>query len=119
MLVVEDAEALRSAYRMVLEARGLEVREAVSAREAESELERSRPDAVVADLGLPDARGVEAARRIREAAPDVPLLVLTGRDDPDVRSRCREMEVADFRVKPFGGRDLADRIQSLLRCSGG
>lgn len=119
VLVVEDAESLRSAYRLVLESRGLDVREAPSAEEAVTEIGRAPPDAVIADLGLPDARGAEAARRIREAAPRVPLLVLTGRDEPELRSECERLEVADYRVKPFGGSDLADRVESLLRCSPG
>jgi DNA-binding response OmpR family regulator len=119
VLLVDDAASLRSAYRLILEARGLAVREAASAREAVDEIHRERPDAVVADLGLPDSSGIEAVRRIREAAPDVPLLILTGTDRPELRSRCRRMDVDDYRVKPLAGTDLAERIESLLRCSGG
>ncbi len=119
ILLVDDAASLRSAYRLILEARGLNVLEAASAREAVEEIDRERPDAVVADLGLPDSSGTQVVRRIREADPDVPLLVLTGTDRAELRSRCRGLDVDDYRVKPLGGADLAERIESLLRCSGG
>lgn len=119
VLLVDDVASLRSAYRLILEAGGLDVLEAASAGEAVEEIDRERPDVVVADLGLPDSSGTEVVRRIREADPDVPLLVLTGTDCAGLRSRCRGLEVDDYRVKPLGGADLADRIESLLRCSGG
>lgn len=119
VLLIDDAASLRSAYRLILEARGLVVREAASAREAVEEIDRERPDAVVTDLGLPDSSGTEVVRRIREADPDVPLLVLTGTDSSGLRTRCRGLDVDDYRVKPLAGSELAERIESLLRCSGG
>lgn len=114
VLLVEDDENLRSAYRLVLESRGLDVREAATAAEAARHLGQSLPDAVVADLGLSDAGGTMVVRRIREAAPGVSLLVITGHDDPELRSRCRELNVSAFEVKPVVGSVLADRIGELI-----
>lgn len=110
VLLVEDDEELTGAFRLVLEARGLEVETASSAREAESRLRGDGATTVVADLGLPDAAGTEVVRRLRSAAPDARVLVLTGEDDAETRHRCLEAGADEFMVKPVSGRDLADYL---------
>lgn len=114
VLLVEDEERLRSAYRLVLEARGFHVRDASTLEEAEAMLRAGAVDAVVADLGLPDADGPAAAVTLGERAPEAALVVLTGHDDPALRVRCREAGVAAFRVKPLVGSELADLVGELL-----
>ncbi len=59
----------------------------------------SKPEIVLLDLGLPDAKGLEAVRRIRSAAPDPPLLVLTGLDDETLAVESLKEGAQDYLVK--------------------
>lgn len=114
VLVVEDDRSLLDAYRLVLEARGISVLGVGTANEAEGTLREEGADAVVADLGLPDAEGPALVDRLREAAPGTPVLVLTGRDSPALREACRRRGAADYLVKPVRGGELADRLREFL-----
>lgn len=119
VLLVEDDASLIDAYRMVLEPRGLEVVGANTASEALSRLEEARPKAIVADLRLPDAHGPELLLALRKAAPEIPLLVLTGREPDRARDAGDEIDVAGYMTKPVSGAELAERIEELLRSSPG
>lgn len=119
VLLVEDDASLIDAYRMVLEPRGLEVVGANTASEALSRLEEARPKAIVADLRLPDAHGPELLLALRKAAPEIPLLVLTGREPDRARDAGDEIDVAAYMTKPVSGAELAKRIEELLRSSPG
>jgi len=119
VLLVEDDASLIDAYRMVLEPRGLEVVGANTASEALARLEEARPKAIVADLRLPDAHGPELLLALRKAAPEIPLLVLTGREPDRARDAGDEIDVAGYMTKPVSGAELAERIEELLRSSPG
>lgn len=110
VLLVEDDRELTNAFRLMLESRGLEVETASTAAGAEERLRNAAPSSVVADLGLPDASGPEVVHRLRRAAPDARVLVLTGTDDEDTRRRCLEAGADDFLVKPVSGGDLAEYL---------
>lgn len=114
VLLVEDDASLIDAYRMVLEPRGLEVVGATTASEALTRLEESRPGIIVADLRLPDAHGPELLLALRKAAPEVPLVVLTGREPGRARDAGDEIGVAGYLTKPVSGAELAERIERLL-----
>jgi two-component system cell cycle response regulator len=62
-------------------------------------LAKESPDVLVLDLGLPDAQGLESVRRVRQAAPEVPLLVLTGMSDGDLAVRSLQEGAQDYLVK--------------------
>lgn len=116
VLLVEDDENLRGAYRTLLEARGLSVLGAGSVGAA-LELLEEEPHLAVADLGLPDGDGTAVLDRLRRTAPELPVLVLTGTDSPDLRRDCRRLGAAGYLVKPVGGKELAARIREVLRFS--
>ena len=119
VLLVEDDASLIDAYRMVLEPRGLEVVGANTAAEALTRLDEVRPEVVVADLRLPDAHGPELLLALRKASPEIPLLVLTGREPDRARDAGDEIEVAGYMTKPVSGAELAERIEELLRSAPG
>lgn len=114
VLLVEDDDSLVDAYRMVLEPRGLEVVGAGTASEALERLEACAPQTVVADLRLPDAHGPELLLALRKAAPDIPILVLTGREPDRAREAGEDVEIDGYMTKPVSGSELADRIEELL-----
>lgn len=112
---MEDDEGLRSAYRMVLAARGFDVGLAGSGEEALERLAR-RSDpyaAIVADLGLPGLSGVDLVARLREAGPQSPIIVLTGTSDEWVRGRCLSAGAAGYLVKPVTGGELEAALREV------
>lgn len=68
-------------------------------RDAEAHLARHRVDIILLDLGLPDAQGLEAVRRVRAVAPHVPVVVLTGTDDESLAAHALQEGVQDYLVK--------------------
>ncbi len=76
-----------------------ELKHAGSMREAEKHLKEHVIDFIMLDLGLPDAQGLAAVRRIRQAAPDIPLVVLTGLDDDELATQSLREGAQDYLVK--------------------
>jgi two-component system KDP operon response regulator KdpE len=114
ILVVDDEPQLRKLLRVALEAEGDHVIEAADAREGVAAAARDRPDAVLLDLGLPDADGHEALRRIREFS-DVPVIVLSVRAAEDEKVGALDEGADDYVTKPFGMPELLARLRTALR----
>jgi DNA-binding response OmpR family regulator len=77
------------------------------------------PDLVVLDLMLPGIDGLEVCRRLRVAAPGLPVVMLTARGEESDRVLGLELGADDYVTKPFSPRELVLRVQSVLRRSGG
>jgi DNA-binding response OmpR family regulator len=75
-------------------------------------------DAVVLDLGLPDRDGLEVLERIRGAEPILPVVVVTGRDDPASRDACRASGASGIVTKPFAFDALTAELTRHLRPRG-
>jgi len=117
ILLVEDDEDLRNAYRIVLSALGLRVVTADRGEDALSSLDAGPTDAIVADLGLPGLAGPRLVRSLRSAAPEAALAVLTGHDSDSLRRSCRAAGADVFLVKPVTARELKAVLEELLRSS--
>lgn len=102
---------------MGLEGRGMEVKGALDGPAALKDLEGFRPDVVVLDLMLPGLSGLEVCRRTR-AKSDVPILILSARDEVEDRVDGLNLGADDYLVKPFAFEELAARVIALLRRSG-
>ncbi|MDH7490720.1 MAG: response regulator, partial [Anaerolineae bacterium] len=72
------------------------------------------PDLIILDIALPDLDGFEVCRRIREFS-DVPILMLTAKDDEMDKVRGLELGADDYITKPFGHLELMARIRAVLR----
>jgi DNA-binding response OmpR family regulator len=114
ILVVDDAEKIRSRVRMLLEQAGHAVLEAGTGREALRVLYAEKPDVVLLDVSMPDMDGWEALERIRELTW-VPVLMVTARDAPPERVRGLRGGADDYIVKPFEPDELLARIEVALR----
>jgi DNA-binding response OmpR family regulator len=126
ILLVEDDPVLGTFLADNLSADGYEPLVAETLRDGLRELEYSRPDLVVVDLGLPDGSGLELIARVRAADgvvsrmdPSVPLVVLSGRASDVDRVRGFERGADDFVAKPFAYGELRLRIAAVLRRSRG
>jgi CheY-like chemotaxis protein len=112
VLVVEDSDAIRTAFTILLEESGYDVAAAANGAEAVRLAAERSPDLVLLDLGLPDIPGLEVARRIK-AAPgtrSIPVVALTGRDDDGDREALLAAGCSAYLVKPV---DTQKLIQSL------
>jgi two-component system KDP operon response regulator KdpE len=100
--------------RMNLELEGARV---VSAENGKEALERARedmPDVLLLDIMMPEMDGFEALKRLREFS-QVPVLILTAKDEEDDRVRGLELGADDYISKPFSHRELVSRIRAVLR----
>ena len=77
--------------------------------------QRLRPDVIVVDLNLPNVNGLEACRQIRQAHPEMKVIVFTAMNDPDVRQRSLEVGASAFVFKMAGNGDLLATVKRLCR----
>ena len=118
ILVVEDDQAIRSAVRRTLTDRGHAVAVAATGMSGLEHVLAEKPDVVLLDLGLPDIDGLTLIAMIR-AASDVPIIVVTARDDEPTTVRALDAGADDYVVKPFGAEQVSARIRAVLRRGGG
>jgi len=115
VLVVDDEPPIRKLLRMGLATQGYAIFEAPSGRAALELLARETIDLVILDLGLPDMRGHDLLRRIREDYRDLPVVVLSSRDDEPGKVEALDLGADDYVTKPFGMGELLARLRAALR----
>ena len=113
-LIIDDEQQMRRLLRMVLEARGYEVAEAADGQLGLQEAAFHRPDVVLLDLGLPGMGGLEVLKRLREWS-DVPVLILSVRDQESVKVEALENGADDYVTKPFGTAEVLARLTVIQR----
>jgi two-component system alkaline phosphatase synthesis response regulator PhoP len=114
VLVVDDEPKIRAIVRDNLLAAGFSVTEQGDGPGALDAARRERPDLVVLDIMLPGLDGVEVLRRLRETS-QVPVILLTARDDEVDKLIGLGVGADDYVTKPFSGRELAARARVILR----
>ena len=115
ILVVEDESSIASFVSLYLKNAGYTVRTASTGAAGLAEAAHS-PALIVLDLMLPDIDGIEVCKRIRQTS-DVPILMLTARDEDVDKIIGLEVGADDYLTKPFNPRELVARIKSILRRS--
>src|SRR2546428_7659452 len=110
ILVIEDDPVARADLEARLEASGYSVARAADAASALTVVNRERPDLILLDLGLPARDGFLVLERLRKIEPlaAIPVLVVTGRSDPETRKRVPAMGIASLLVQTV-------RTEALLR----
>ena len=116
LLVVDDAEEVIEAVTVSfgLQWRETEVIGAADGETALDLIEQQHPDVVLLDIAMPGMDGFETLRRIREFA-DVPVIMLTARDDVLDKVKGLELGADDYVTKPFDHLELLARVKALLR----
>ena len=118
ILVADDEASIRDLARLYLEKEGFQVRMAVNGAEALAQAESDSPALLVLDLMMPEMDGWEVCRRLR-ARSDLPILILTARDQDIDKIVALEMGADDYLTKPFNPRELVARVRAILRRAGG
>lgn len=114
VLVVEDEDSIASFVSMYLKKGGFSVSVAANGTDALAKAAAESPALIVLDLALPDIDGIDVCRRIRQRS-DVPILMLTARDDDVDKIIGLEVGADDYLTKPFNPRELVARVKSILR----
>lgn len=114
ILVVDDEPQIRKFLRISLGAQGYEVVEAESGEEGVSKCATTQPKLVVLDLGLPDLDGQQVIQRIREWS-DVPIIVLSVRQNDREKVSALDNGANDYVVKPFSIEELMARVRVAMR----
>ncbi|HEX9044039.1 MAG TPA: response regulator transcription factor [Candidatus Limnocylindrales bacterium] len=116
ILVVDDEPKIVAIARDYLEHAGYAVATAATGEDALASIRGKRPDLVVLDLGLPGADGLDVTREIRRDS-ELPIVILTARDDEVDKLLGLELGADDYITKPFSPRELVARVRAVLRRS--
>ena len=114
ILTIEDDERIRTAVRFALEDEGWSVLEAETGEQALEGFNSMAPDLVLVDIGLPGIDGFEVCRELRRGS-DVPIIMVTARDDTHDVVAGLEAGADDYVTKPIAPKELSARIRALLR----
>lgn len=119
LLIIEDDEEIVEVVTLAIQIRWPDV-QIIPTHLGEKGIElvaEERPDLVVLDLGLPDISGYETLKRLRVFS-NVPIIILTSRDDETDVIKALEWGADDYISKPFRQMELTSRIQAVLRRAG-
>ena len=114
ILIVDDEANIRNLARLYLEKDGYRVLTADDGVQALARFQQESPALIILDLMLPEMDGWEVCRRVR-AESDVPILMLTARDEDIDKIVGLEMGADDYLTKPFNPRELVARVRAILR----
>lgn len=115
LLIVDDDRALGMFLTRGLEADGHRVRVVTDGGQAVEVFRQDMPDLTILDLSLPVLDGEQVLEQIRRIDGDLPVLVLTARQEVETRVRCLDRGADDFMTKPFSLHELRARCRALLR----
>jgi two-component system KDP operon response regulator KdpE len=113
-LIIDDEVQIRRLLRLVLESENYKVHEAETAQLGLMEIATRKPDVVLLDLGLPDLDGLQVLKRLREWS-EVPVIVLTVRDDVQEKVATLDAGADDYITKPFSTPELLARLRAAQR----
>lgn len=113
VLAVDDEMGILRLMKLELSAQGFRVLTASTGEEALRLAEEQRPDILLLDIVMPDMKGLEVMRRLREQM-SVPIIMVTARDSDADKVRGQEMGADDYIVKPFDVEELGARIRAVL-----
>src|SRR5499426_3551196 len=116
ILIVEDENSIASFVALYLKNAGYSVRTVANGADALDQVSSDPPALTILDLMLPDIDGIEICRRVRKTS-DVPILMLTARDEDVDKIIGLEVGADDYLTKPFNPRELVARVKSVLRRS--
>jgi len=115
LLVIEDDDNISTAIEEYFSRAGYAVRTAADGLAGIEAVIKNRPDVVVLDLMLPKMDGLAVCKELRQKNPQMPILMLTAKDDVVDKVLGLEMGADDYITKPFSLREVEARIKSVLR----
>ncbi len=116
VLVVDDEPDALELVKLVLESGGFKTILATSGKEALAQIERTKPDAVLLDIMMPDIDGWDVFRKIKEKYPGIPIAILTAKaQNIDRLLGLHVLRADDYITKPFGKNELIGKVRKLVK----
>ena len=115
VLIVDDDKNINFLITKYLRKAGYQTIQAYNTKEAIDELVKNYIDIVITDLLMPGENGLEFTKYLRNNNYDMPILVITAKDDISDKTSCFNAGVDDYLVKPINVDELVLRVQALLR----
>src|SRR5215204_2994485 len=116
ILVVDDERNIVQLARLYLRNEGYQVEAAGNGREALEKVRQTNPSLILLDLMMPEMDGWEVCKQLRKTG-DIPIIMLTARDDDIDKVVGLELGADDYVTKPFNPRELVARVKAVLRRS--
>ena len=117
ILIADDEAQIREILRIYFEKEGFKVVEAADGAEAIVQAQAGKPDIMILDIMMPVLDGLEVCKQVRKIS-DMPIIMLTAKDDDDDRILGLETGADDYITKPFNTREVVARVKAVLRRSG-
>ena len=114
ILIADDEAQIREILRIYFEKEGFEVIEAEDGAAAILKVQSEKPDILLLDIMMPVLDGIEVCKQVRKMS-DLPIIMVTAKDDDDDRIAGLEIGADDYLPKPFDPRELLVRIKVVLR----
>lgn len=114
ILAIEDDAAIRRLLRSSFDNEEYRLLEAETAQDGMDAITKKNPDVILLDLGLPDRDGLSVVETVRGWS-QVPIIILSGQGQEDVKVKCLEAGADDYVTKPFGVSELLARVKVALR----
>ena len=117
VLVADDEAQIRNILSIYLKKEGFDVVEAADGAEALVKVQSDKPDIIILDIMMPVMDGLEVCKQVRKIS-DIPIIMLTAKDEDDDRILGLEIGADDYITKPFNTREVVARVNAVLRRSG-
>jgi DNA-binding response OmpR family regulator len=115
VLVVDDNKGVLDFLLLLLSKHGLAVIGASSGRECLTIVKNRPVDLIILDVMMPVMDGLQTCQELKKICPQVPIILLTARDDMTTRATAMDLGVCEFVAKPVNNRDLLNRVRTQLR----
>ena len=115
VLIVEDEKNIVDILRFNLERKGYRVLEAYDGEEGLRKARTEKPDLILLDIMLPKMIGFDVCEALRKDGDNVPILLLTAREEEDDKVRGLETGADDYITKPFSMREVIARVEANIR----
>lgn len=117
ILIADDQEPIRRRVSLIIRSQAnLEVcAEAATGSEAVEKAQKSNPDLIVLDITMPEMNGLDAARMIKEFAPDTPILILSVHKSKQLMEEAQKIGVRGYVTKAEAGENLLKAVDAVLR----
>ncbi|WP_243291236.1 response regulator transcription factor [Bacillus sp. FJAT-47783] len=115
VLVVDDEQSIVTLLQYNLEQAGFEVVTASDGEEGYNKALEENPDIIILDLMLPSMDGIEVCKQLRQQKVQIPILMLTAKDDEFDKVLGLELGADDYLTKPFSPREVVARVKAILR----
>jgi len=113
IMVIDDSIVIRKMIEIALEEEDFNIVTAISGKEGLETIEKENPNLVILDMMLPDMNGIDVLKTIKSER-NLPVIMLSGKDSPQLIETAKEIGVDDFLPKPFRDEELVEKVKTLV-----